>query len=154
MRVNLPAGLDLSQPPTTGLGFVCWALDGSASTEGSRSAERTAERAAAPPPRRAHDDAPPTGTAPRTGARLREAARAATRVADAELRREQAARRSTQSASDACCICLDAIGVARRAEALPCMHAFHDACISTWLRLRSACPLCNAAVSGLRRQAA
>jgi hypothetical protein len=41
-----------------------------------------------------------------------------------------------------CTICFDSVPPEAR-QRLPCMHAFHRACIGTWLRTQRTCPICR-----------
>lgn len=54
-----------------------------------------------------------------------------------------------QSAPATCVICLESIS--EKAIALPCAHADFDfACLGAWLQREPSCPLCKAAVHGLK----
>uniref|UniRef100_A0A8I6WAD3 RING-type domain-containing protein n=1 Tax=Hordeum vulgare subsp. vulgare TaxID=112509 RepID=A0A8I6WAD3_HORVV len=49
---------------------------------------------------------------------------------------------------DECAVCLSEFGQREAGRLLPgCGHGFHEACIVTWLRLSSTCPICRAAVA-------
>jgi hypothetical protein len=46
-----------------------------------------------------------------------------------------------------CAVCLAEFAHGEAGRLVPgCGHGFHAACIETWLRVRSTCPLCRAAV--------
>ncbi|GMP85955.1 hypothetical protein ACSBR1_035247 [Camellia fascicularis] len=46
-----------------------------------------------------------------------------------------------------CSICLGAFKDGEKVKVLPlCYHGFHSECVDKWLRTRSSCPLCRAAV--------
>lgn len=46
-----------------------------------------------------------------------------------------------------CAVCLVEFGLGEIGRLVPgCGHGFHTACIETWFRVRSTCPLCRAAV--------
>ncbi|KAK7333795.1 hypothetical protein VNO80_30574 [Phaseolus coccineus] len=42
-----------------------------------------------------------------------------------------------------CCICLEALSNNAECYTMPCEHAFHLACILTWLKTSHMCPLCR-----------
>jgi hypothetical protein len=46
---------------------------------------------------------------------------------------------------DCCCVCLDPLdnGGGTDAVSLPCGHAFHSSCISSWLDVKCECPHCR-----------
>ncbi|KAK2630693.1 hypothetical protein QOZ80_7AG0581660 [Eleusine coracana subsp. coracana] len=47
-----------------------------------------------------------------------------------------------------CAVCLAEFAEGEAGRALPrCGHGFHEACIATWLRLNTTCPLCRAPVA-------
>lgn len=46
----------------------------------------------------------------------------------------------------ACTICLVDYKKTERVRQLPCKHNFHDACITTWLKHNTTCPLCVATI--------
>eukprot|EP00928_Gymnodinium_smaydae_P057037 TRINITY_DN40305_c0_g1_i1.p1 TRINITY_DN40305_c0_g1~~TRINITY_DN40305_c0_g1_i1.p1 ORF type:complete len:290 (-),score=39.83 TRINITY_DN40305_c0_g1_i1:159-1028(-) len=54
---------------------------------------------------------------------------------------------SASAFSDLCCICLDEIAVGERVAMLPCLHAFHEECMTSWASscrsrvLSKICPL-------------
>jgi hypothetical protein len=59
------------------------------------------------------------------------------------------ARGHMQSDPATCVICLDSIS--ENAIALPCAHANFDfACLGAWLQRQPSCPLCKAAVQGIK----
>lgn len=59
------------------------------------------------------------------------------------------ARDRMQSDHATCVICLDSIS--ENAIALPCAHANFDfACLGAWLQRQPSCPLCKAAVQGIK----
>ena len=46
-----------------------------------------------------------------------------------------------------CAICHEDFAVGEKLRCLPsCEHHFHAGCIGHWLRIKAACPLCNAKV--------
>ena len=45
-----------------------------------------------------------------------------------------------------CPICMEDITPGQDAQALPCAHIFHRACVGRWLRQHRACPVCRAMV--------
>jgi len=42
-----------------------------------------------------------------------------------------------------CAICLEALQAGQSSRRPPCLHVFHDLCLSMWNRRSSKCPLCN-----------
>jgi len=48
-----------------------------------------------------------------------------------------------------CAICLDCYSPGAAITSLPCKHAFHSGCISTWLSASNRCPLCRQAAGGI-----
>jgi len=48
--------------------------------------------------------------------------------------------------STTCAICHDEMCVGETLRQLPCEHAYHATCLGHWLRIKAACPLCNAKV--------
>lgn len=42
-----------------------------------------------------------------------------------------------------CVICLDEMSSSASLLVLPCDHYFHETCLSSWLRIRNTCPLCQ-----------
>ena len=48
-----------------------------------------------------------------------------------------------------CAICYDPLNIITDIEITPCMHMFHRACYTEWLRRASTCPLCR---SSLQRE--
>lgn len=44
-----------------------------------------------------------------------------------------------------CCICLE-IMTPGSMEYLPCMHAFHNSCVTRWLDANGSCPVCKNSV--------
>lgn len=47
-----------------------------------------------------------------------------------------------------CAVCLAEFAEGEIGRALPrCGHGFHEACIATWLRVNTTCPLCRAPVA-------
>lgn len=42
-----------------------------------------------------------------------------------------------------CAVCLQDFGADEKLRAMPCSHAFHQHCISEWLRRKAVCPLCR-----------
>ncbi len=48
--------------------------------------------------------------------------------------------------TDSCVICLDDYGQGATVRTLACGHAFHVACIDTWLERKDTCPLCKASI--------
>ena len=51
--------------------------------------------------------------------------------------------RLTQYNDQFCPICQDIIVLGESINSLPCFHHFHRDCISSWLKKKSVCPLCN-----------
>lgn len=45
-----------------------------------------------------------------------------------------------------CCICLDSFKQGDTAKRMPCLHCFHENCLMPWLRQKSTCPVCRAAL--------
>jgi hypothetical protein len=45
--------------------------------------------------------------------------------------------------SERCCICISSFGLDETVEVLPCNHAFHEQCLTSWLNLRDSCPVCR-----------
>ncbi|CAM0946501.1 unnamed protein product [Alopecurus aequalis] len=53
-----------------------------------------------------------------------------------------------------CAVCLEASRAGERWRALPpCGHAFHAACVDSWLLLSPACPVCRATVDATEMRA-
>jgi len=48
-----------------------------------------------------------------------------------------------EKAGQPCAICLSEMLPGERCRRLPCLHAFHEECLSTWLRRKPTCPLDN-----------
>jgi hypothetical protein len=64
---------------------------------------------------------------------------------------------SASAMSDGCAICCEPFEPAAAgggdaavsaATIMPCLHAFHERCLHSWLRRRATCPLCRAALEG------
>jgi len=51
--------------------------------------------------------------------------------------------RKLPEAARNCTICMDAFQENHTTKRLPCMHIFHDECISRWLARANSCPICN-----------
>lgn len=51
--------------------------------------------------------------------------------------------------TDACAICLEAMGAGQEVARLPCRHCFHIDCIRCWLPTSLSCPLCKQSTSSL-----
>jgi len=51
-----------------------------------------------------------------------------------------------------CTICLDFVDE-NAGRTLPCMHRFHEPCISRWLRTRPHCPVCRRRINGRNARA-
>ncbi|KAK8462565.1 hypothetical protein SEVIR_1G227001v4 [Setaria viridis] len=79
-------------------------------------------------PRRASSEAP------RSSKRARVAA-----TEDAILGLQEVTGRS----GDECAVCLQDFRAEETLRAMPCSHAFHQHCISQWLRRNAVCPLCR-----------
>mmetsp|Transcript_22097 Transcript_22097/g.69259 ORF Transcript_22097/g.69259 Transcript_22097/m.69259 type:complete len:408 (-) Transcript_22097:95-1318(-) len=47
------------------------------------------------------------------------------------------------AAGGGCAICLEDLRGGQGSRRPPCLHAFHDACLSEWLRRSSECPVCK-----------
>ncbi len=45
-----------------------------------------------------------------------------------------------------CAICHDDFAIGDSLRTLPCQHTYHASCVGHWLRIKAACPLCNARV--------
>jgi hypothetical protein len=45
-----------------------------------------------------------------------------------------------------CSVCMEVFGEGERLRRMPCAHAFHEGCISDWLRVSRLCPLCRFAL--------
>ena len=45
-----------------------------------------------------------------------------------------------------CAICHDDFAIGESLRTLPCQHTYHASCVGHWLRIKAACPLCNARV--------
>ncbi|KMZ61571.1 RING/U-box superfamily protein [Zostera marina] len=43
-----------------------------------------------------------------------------------------------------CSVCMEDYTVGKR---MPCLHVFHEICISSWLALHNSCPLCRSSIS-------
>jgi hypothetical protein len=52
---------------------------------------------------------------------------------------------------DTCPICLIEYEKGDRLRCLPCSHAYHDACATSWLKLSGTCPICRASIASGRR---
>jgi hypothetical protein len=48
--------------------------------------------------------------------------------------------------SDRCVVCLMDFEEEEEITHLPCQHYFHSLCITKWLQLRDACPLCQKSI--------
>lgn len=46
-----------------------------------------------------------------------------------------------------CCICLDTKGKSGWAVLKNCKHWYHESCISSWIKVKTKCPLCNCVFS-------
>eukprot|EP00189_Rhodosorus_marinus_P009020 CAMPEP_0184751516 /NCGR_PEP_ID=MMETSP0315-20130426/43085_1 /TAXON_ID=101924 /ORGANISM="Rhodosorus marinus, Strain UTEX LB 2760" /LENGTH=92 /DNA_ID=CAMNT_0027230777 /DNA_START=766 /DNA_END=1044 /DNA_ORIENTATION=- len=51
--------------------------------------------------------------------------------------------RAIHGGENACAVCLDEILQGDVIRLLPCAHEFHSTCITSWLKKRPTCPLCN-----------
>eukprot|EP00189_Rhodosorus_marinus_P000223 CAMPEP_0113972550 /NCGR_PEP_ID=MMETSP0011_2-20120614/13576_1 /TAXON_ID=101924 /ORGANISM="Rhodosorus marinus" /LENGTH=92 /DNA_ID=CAMNT_0000989613 /DNA_START=257 /DNA_END=535 /DNA_ORIENTATION=+ /assembly_acc=CAM_ASM_000156 len=51
--------------------------------------------------------------------------------------------RAIHGGENACVVCLDEIVDGDVVRMLPCAHEFHSTCITSWLKKRPRCPLCN-----------
>ncbi|CAM9381966.1 unnamed protein product [Ectocarpus fasciculatus] len=47
---------------------------------------------------------------------------------------------------ESCAVCMEEFGLGDEVSVLPCLHAFHGACIRKWLVMRNRCPTCLKAV--------
>lgn len=47
------------------------------------------------------------------------------------------------SQSSQCAVCLESLREGQRARRTPCLHTFHDACLSEWCRRSATCPVCT-----------
>ncbi|CAB1120627.1 unnamed protein product [Ectocarpus sp. CCAP 1310/34] len=47
---------------------------------------------------------------------------------------------------ESCAVCMEEFGLGDEISVLPCLHAFHGACIRKWLLMRNRCPTCLKAV--------
>jgi hypothetical protein len=47
------------------------------------------------------------------------------------------------SQSSQCAVCLEALREGQRGRRTPCLHTFHDACLSEWCRRSATCPVCT-----------
>jgi hypothetical protein len=45
-----------------------------------------------------------------------------------------------------CCVCLDRFEEGETLRVLPCLHQFHDSCVSRWLVVKAICPVCNVSI--------
>ncbi|XP_051113742.1 E3 ubiquitin-protein ligase MPSR1-like [Andrographis paniculata] len=46
-------------------------------------------------------------------------------------------------AGNHCVVCMEEFGNEETGKRIPCGHVFHEGCISDWLSLHNACPLCR-----------
>nr|CDS15482.1 zinc finger protein [Echinococcus granulosus] len=49
---------------------------------------------------------------------------------------------------DVCSICLEKFSVDDEILTLPCLHGFHQSCLSTWLSQKGSCPICRKDMQG------
>ena len=60
---------------------------------------------------------------------------------------DEAKLASLSSSQCTCAICHEDFAIGDKLRCLPsCEHHYHSGCIGHWLRIKAACPLCNAKV--------
>jgi hypothetical protein len=59
---------------------------------------------------------------------------------------DQALLNSLAEQHTTCAICHEDFAEGEVLRRLPCQHLYHASCVGHWLRIKAACPLCNAKV--------
>ena len=54
--------------------------------------------------------------------------------------------------SASCCICLHDFSAQRIGRIVPCVHAFHEECIDSWILCENECPICMRSLPEHRRR--
>ncbi|CAD6257975.1 unnamed protein product [Miscanthus lutarioriparius] len=62
---------------------------------------------------------------------------------EAILSPQEVTGRSRSGSGEECAVCLQDFRADEMLRAMPCSHAFHQHCISEWLRRNVVCPLCR-----------
>ena len=62
---------------------------------------------------------------------------------EAILSLQEVMGRSRSGSGEECAVCLQDFRADEMLRAMPCSHAFHQHCISEWLRRNVVCPLCR-----------
>jgi hypothetical protein len=53
-----------------------------------------------------------------------------------------------------CVVCLEKYAPGESIQLLPCMHSFHENCLTPWLRIKATCPVCKSSLKEMLRRAA
>eukprot|EP00112_Aurelia_sp_Birch-Aquarium-sp1_P017674 Seg4121.2 transcript_id=Seg4121.2/GoldUCD/mRNA.D3Y31 product="Receptor-like region transmembrane domain- and RING domain-containing protein 1" protein_id=Seg4121.2/GoldUCD/D3Y31 len=51
--------------------------------------------------------------------------------------------RSATCSNEMCAVCLEEFNVSEDINLCPCTHGYHAECLNNWLKVKSACPICQ-----------
>lgn len=60
----------------------------------------------------------------------------------------------TAAPSQSCAICLEQYATGDLVSLMPCLHGFHEQCLTQWLGIKAQCPVCKASLQTLLRNSA
>lgn len=62
--------------------------------------------------------------------------------------------REPRAPAPSCAICLEQYAPGDVVSLMPCLHGFHEQCLTQWLGIKAQCPVCKASLKALLRSCA